>query len=87
MLQPHGCRIQLKTLFEKLFKLPVHGVDRLVATVFGPNVHLIDYASHQRQKLMPQPACHAELIELVFELFLDFAQTAARVTETGIGEH
>ncbi len=83
MLQPHGCRVQLKTLFEKLFKLPVHGVDRLVATVFGPNVHMIDYASHQRQKIMPQPACQAELIEL----FLDFVLIAARVTETGIGEH
>ena len=87
MLQPHGCRVQSKTLFEKLFKLPVHGVDRLVATVFRPNVHLIDYVSRQRQKIMPHPACQAELIELVFELFLNFAKTAARVTETGIGEH
>ena len=87
MLQAHGCRVQLKTLFEKLSKLPVHGVGQLVDTIFGQYVHLINYASHQREERIPQPARQAELIKLVFELFSDFAQTAARVTGTGVGEH
>ena len=87
MRQAHGCNVRLQTLFEKLFKLPVLGVEQQVDAVSGQNVHLTDYASHQREKIMPQLARQAEPIELAFELFSDFVQTAARVTQAGTAEH
>ena len=36
---------------------------------------------------MLQLARQAQLIELVFEPFSDFTQTAAAITRTGMGEH
>ncbi len=55
MHQAHGCHVQLQTLCEILSKLPVLGVEQQVDAVFGQNVHLTDYASHQREKIIPQP--------------------------------
>ncbi len=87
MLQAYGFGVKLETAFEKLFKFSVQGAGQLFDRVIGQSFHLPDDASDQRQKIMPQPSRQAELIELVLKLFADFAQIAAAVGRTGIGEH
>ena len=87
MLQSYGFGVKLETAFEKLFKFSIQGADQLFDRVIGQSFHLPDDASHQRQKIMPQPSRQAELIELVFEVFSDFEQIAAAVSRTGISEH
>ena len=87
MLQSYGFGVKLETAFEKLFKFSIQGADQLFDRVIGQSFHPPDDASHQRQKIMPQPSRQAELIELVFEVFSDFEQIAAAVSRTGISEH
>ncbi len=85
--QVHAFGVKLETAFEKLFKFSVQGAGQLFDRVIGQNFRLADDASHQREEIKPQPPRQAELVELVFELFSDFAQIVAAVTRTGVSEH
>ena len=68
ILQAHAFGVKLETAFEKLFKFSVQGADQLLDRVIGQSIHLLDDASHQREKIMPQTPRQAELIVPVFEL-------------------